>query len=232
MLQNVADIVRRVGALLDDPANTRYSSDYLMPHIDQIYDEMDVDLERLGMEYLEHIAVVNINSNINDLTYLLADGQPLQSMKLPKEIRWKIQGQPDTSYFPSAYVDELDEVGPDSEGCLQWTFQQGSIQITPSSVALTLKIYFDAVSTNIYDPAQNVVRGTAHILSTRVAAYVASLQNGMGSLQKKLDVKADKAWTSFCKLVVMNSQSKQRVARSIHRRRYPSGTPNYSSSSQ
>jgi hypothetical protein len=218
VLQNVADIVRRTGALLDDPANTRYTSAWLIPHIDQVFDEMDVDLERLGMQYIEHIAIVDVAANTGDLTYLLADGQALATMKLPKRIRWKLQGQPDTSYSDSAYRDELDEVAQDSQGALEWVFQQGAIQITPSSAALTLKIYFDAVSTDIYDPAQNVIRGTAHILALRVAAYVASLQNGMGTLQKKLDAKANSAWTSFCKLVTMKQQSKQRVAGSLHPR--------------
>lgn len=225
MLQNVNDVVKRVGALLDDPANTRYTAAYLIPHIDQIFDEMDVDLERLGMQYVEHIAIVNVNANVTDLTYLLADGQALQGMKLPKEIWWKQQGQPDTSYLKSDYVDELDEVSQASIGAIEWTFQQGAIQLTPSSVPLTLKIYFDAVSTNIYDPAQNVIRGTAHILAARVAAYIASQQNGMGTVQKKLDMKANSAWSSFCKLVTMKQQSKQRSPRPVHRRYFRNGMP-------
>ncbi|HEY1808849.1 MAG TPA: hypothetical protein VGG42_09820 [Acidobacteriaceae bacterium] len=217
--------MKRTGALLDDPANSRFSSDYLIPHIDQQYDEMDVDLERLGMQYIEHIAIVNIAANVNDLTYLLADGQALSTMKLPKQIRWKQQGQPDNSYIKSAMVDEVDEVDPTAIGITEWTFQQGSIQVTPSAIPLTAKIYFDAVSTDIYDPAQNVIRGTAHILAYRVAAYVASLNNGMGTLQKKLDAKSARSWTAFCSLVVMNGQSKQRSPRPIHRRTYPYGQP-------
>lgn len=225
MLQNVNDIVKRVGVLLDDPANTRFTSAYLIPHIDQHFDEMDVDLERLGMQYIEHIAIVNVNANLTDLTYLLADGQALVSMKLPKKIRWKQQGQPDTSYLKSGQVDELDEVSEASIGALEWTYQQGAIQITPSSVPMTLKIYFDAISTDIYDPAQNVVRGTAHILAARTAAYIASLQNGMGTLQKKLDAKADSSWSSFCKLIVMQQQSKPRSPRPMHRRFFRNGMP-------
>lgn len=225
MLDNVNDIIVRVGALLDDPANTRFSPQYLIPHIDQQYDEMDVDLERLGMQYTRQIAVVNIAANISDLSYLLNDGQALQSMKLPVSMKWKIQGQDDVSYQPSDQVDELDEVSAGSQGAIEWTFQRGGLQVTPSAVALTLKIYFDAVSTNIYDPAQGVVRGTAHILSYRTAAFVASLNNGMGTLQAKLDAKANRSWTSFCNLCVQRQQSKQRSPRPIHRRNGPFGMP-------
>lgn len=225
MLQNVNDVVKRVGVLLDDPANTRFTPAYLIPYIDQHFDEMDVDLERLGMQYIEHIAIVNVNANVTDLTYLLADGQALASMKLPKQIRWKQQGQPDTSYRKSDQVSELDEVSEASIGALQWTYQQGAVQVTPSSVPLTLKIYFDAVSTDIYDAAQNVIRGTAHILAARTAAYIASQQSGMGTLQRKLDQKANNSWTSFCKLVAMQQQPKQRSPRPIHRRFFRNGMP-------
>jgi hypothetical protein len=146
-------------------------------------------------------------------------------MKLPKWMKWKLQGQTDVSYVPSAYVDELDEVDISSQGALEFTFQQGALQVTPSSQALTLKIGYDAVSTDIYDPGQNVIRGTAHILATRTAAYIASLRNGMGTLQKKLDQKADRDWTNFCKLVVKKNQSKQIVVGLIHGRSYSRGMP-------
>lgn len=225
MLQNVNDIAKRVGALLDDPANTRFTAAYLIPYIDQQYDTLDVDLERLGMQYIEHIAIVDVNANVTDLSYLLADGQALQSMKLPKKMKWKQQGLPDTAYQWSAYRSELDEVAADSIGAVQYTFQQGGLQITPSSVPLTLKIYFDAISTNIYDPAQGVIRGTAHILAARVAAYVASLKNGMGTLQKKAELEASNSWNSFCKLSTMNGQSKQRSPRPMHRRYFRNGMP-------
>jgi hypothetical protein len=225
VLDNVNDIIKRVGALLDDPGNTRFTAAYLTPHIDQVYEEMDVDLELMGMQYIEHVAIVNVASQISDLTYLIQTGQALSSMKLPKWMKWKLQGQPDTSYVKSAYVDELTEVALSSQGALEWTFQQGALQITPSSSALTLKIGFDAVSTDLYDPAQNVIRGTAHILAVRTAAYVAALRNGMGTLQKMLDAKASKDWTAFCKLVTKKNQSKQIVAGLLHGRSYSVGMP-------
>lgn len=229
MLQNVNDIVKRVGALLDDPANTRFDAPYLIPHIDQHFDEMDVELEKLGMQYIQHITAVPIAANVTDLTYLLADGQALATMKVPTRLDWKQSGQPDTSYLRSAYVDELDDVGPNSVGALQWTFQQGAIFITPSTTALVARIYFDAVSTDLYDASQNVIRGTAHILAARVAAYVASLNNGMGALQVKLEKKSAKVWNDFASVVNMKNQAKQRGPRPMHRRIFPTGMPQQSS---
>ncbi|MGP8269109.1 MAG: hypothetical protein ACLQLH_03500 [Terracidiphilus sp.] len=225
MLQNVADITRRIQALLDNPSGSKFNSAYILPFIDQEYDEMDLDLERLGMQYVEQIAIFNIAANITDLTYAVGVGQPLQYMKLPKRMDWKLQGVPDIEYQPSNLVTELDDVDLSSEGVPEWRFASGGLQITPSSVAVTLRVYFDAVSTDIYDPAQNVIRGTAHILALRAASTIAAVNNGLGTLQKKLDQKRDRAWTSFCNLVVMNDQQKRRVAKPTHTHGNLQGTP-------
>jgi hypothetical protein len=225
MLQDVGSIVRRVQSLLDNPSGSKFTSDYVMPFIDQEYDEMDVDLERLGMQYIEQVAIFDVAANVTDLTYAVAGGQPLQYMKLPRRLTWKLQGQPDVLYQLSQHVTELRDTDGANQGVPEWRFADGALQVTPSSVAATLRIYFDAVSTDIYDPAQNVIRGTAHILALRAAATIASVNNGMGTLQKKLDQKRDRAWASFCNLVVMNSQQKRRTAKPIHSHRSQGGSP-------
>jgi len=177
------------------------------------------------MQNVRTQAVVNIAANVSNLGYLLANGQALQSMKLPVVVEWKQQGQADTFYAPSSFVDKLDDVAPSNIGAQQWVWQQGMLLVTPSGVAMTLRITFDQLSTNIYDPAQNVIRGTGHILAARVASFVAANNNGMGTLQKAADAKAKRSWLMFCKLVVMNQQSKQRSPRPIHRRTWPIGSP-------
>jgi hypothetical protein len=224
MLQNVGDIIKRVGSCLDDPANTRFTMQYLTPLIDQHAQEMDVDLERLGMQYVEHHAIVEIAANTTDLTYLLADGQALASMKLPTGVEWKVQGQPDTAYMSSDYVNELEDVQPSSVGALEFTFIQGALSVTPSSVPLTLRITFDAMSTNLYDSAQGVIRGTAHILSYRVAAFVAGVK-GMKNAEKTNGQRAMRSWNSFCNLAVMRGQVKKVVAQPIHKRNFSSQMP-------
>lgn len=218
MNQNVNDVVRRTGALLDDPSNSRFTAAYLIPFIDQVMQAMDVDLEVLGMQYVEHIAIVNVASQITDLTYLLASGQPLYLMKLVDGVDWKLQGQPDTSYLASDLVTELDDVAPTSVGALEYKFTQGALQITPSTSAMVLRIKYEAISTDIYDPAQGVVRGTAHIVASRTAAMVAGLKNSMGKYADRAQALADRDWTAFRSLVVMKEQSKLRGPRPIHRR--------------
>lgn len=220
MLADVDDVARRAGALLDDPSNSRFTLAYLMPFIDQCYDELDVDLERAGMQYIESIAVVDVAANITDLSYLLADGMALATMKFPKWVKWKLQGQPDDLYQPSVFVNELAEVdAASSYGALQWRFADGGLQITPSVTPMTLKIYFDEMSTNIIDPAQNVIRGTAHILAASVAAEAAGARKGMENVAKRLDAKHMKLWNAFKSVLVQNNQGKPVTAQPMHPRR-------------
>lgn len=220
MLADVMDVSGRAGALLDDPSNSRFTLAYLMPFIDQCYAELDVMLENAGMQYVEAIAVVNVAAGVSDLASLLADGQPLATMKFPKWVKWKLQGQPDYLYNLSAFANELDEVDTaTSVGALQWRFADGALQVTPSVTPMTLKIYFDQQSTDRLDPAQNVIRGTAHILAFAVASEAAGAVKGMENRALGLEAKRKAAWNQFKGVLVKNNQGKQIVAPPMHPRR-------------
>lgn len=206
MLQDAADIVKRVGVLLDDPSNATFESDYVMPFIDQEYDEMDVELERAGMQYVEDIAVIPLDPLVSDLNDFILAGEALQFMKAPKYLKWKLTSQTDEFYQLSALVEEIDEVNIANIGTWQWRFANGSIQITPSNIPVTVKVYFDTVSTNILDPAQNVIRGTAHILSLRVASSICSVAGDQAKRGPWLKAKAHKAMNAFLQVLSHHKQ--------------------------
>jgi|GEM_PF-5637583 len=220
MLQDVDDIVKRVGVLMDDPSNSTFTREYLIPIIDQEYDEMDVEMEKNGMQYIESIAVLpSVPALTTDLVSYLADGQPLATMKFPKYVKWKLPSQTDEFYQLSHLVQELDEVNAANVGAWQWRNANGSIQITPSNEPVTLKVYFDTISTNIYDPTQQVIRGTAHILAPRVGAAVCAIAGDQVKRGAWLQAKAFKNMNDF--LVVLTQQKQQRNVSNppIHGRR-------------
>lgn len=223
MLQDVNDVTRRVGVLLDDPTLSRFTAAYQMPFIDQEYDEMDVILERAGMQYIESIVSFDIRGGESDLSSYLADGQPLQYMKYPKRVDWKLPGQEDVYYRTSSLVQELDYVQASNIGARQWRNARGSIQVTPSVGPITLNVYFDTLSTNIYDPNQNVIRGTAHILALRVASTIVQTRGDLTKVRGPyLERKANNAWGDFLQVLTLNKQQKNVSARPIHRKRYNS----------
>ena len=212
----VGQIVKRVGVMLDDPANVRFSNAYILPFIDQENESFEITLERLGIQQQEQIALINLPSatpGINgtcppvDLAPQFAPGYPLQWFLRPKRIDWKVQGQPDTAYLPSDPVDELDDVQADNLGCWQYRWAQGSIQLIPSYTPVTIRVYFYALADVYADNAQSVMRGVGFILARQVALEIASLNNNMGKLVPHLEKSLARDKQNLCNLMVMVAQA-------------------------
>jgi hypothetical protein len=212
----VCQIVKRVGVMLDDPANARFSSAYILPFIDQENESFEITLERLGIQQQEQIAIINLPAQTLtpdgscppvDLAPQFAAGMPLEHFLRPKRIDWKVAGQPDASYSQSDPVDELDDVQPGNLGCWQYRWAQGSIQVTPSFTNLTLRIYFYALADVYADNAQSVMRGVGFILARQVALEIASLNNNMGKLVPRLEKGLSRDKQNLCNLMVMVAQA-------------------------
>jgi hypothetical protein len=215
--QDVDDIVTRVGALLDNPSNSQFDRDYLMPYIDQEYGELDNELESLGAPYALDQVIVTQPANTSSLAAFMASGQPLADMKLPSDVWWKLAGQPDINFQQSTGpVTRLDFVPPNTQGAWQWTFLGGMLAITPSSSPVDLQVTFQTMSTNIVDPQSGVILGTAAILALRVALYVATIR-GMPMVQL-LTTKEAKASRNFKMALKKPRQGVPIMARKTHGR--------------
>ena len=219
MLADAGSVARMAGDLLDDPSNSIYTLPYLMPKIDLAYSMLDVELESCGMQYVEAIVVFPVPANTLDLSPLLASGQPLATMKLPTNVKWRLPSEPDYQFKPSSFANMIAEVDTSvSFGALQWAFIGGALQVTPSSADMILKVYFEQMSTSVYDPVQGVVRGTSHILAHDVAILCCGARKGME--KRKVDLKMDRkaAWNQFKNVLTKNNQGKPIVARPLHPR--------------
>lgn len=226
-VRTVAQIVKRVQILLDDPRGVRFTRDYILPYIDQENEAYEITLERLGIQQQEQIAILQTigpatppNDGSNppiDLSNYLNPGQPLEFLLRPKMLWWKIKGYPDTGYAQSNLVDELDDCAVGTIGCPQYRWAQGSIQVTPTGSAVTLRIAFFALATDLADSAQSVMRGIGFILATQVAAVIAAGNNNMGKLQQKLERNLARDKQNLSTLMVMQGQSKLLVPRGTKR---------------
>ena len=222
----VGQIVKRVGWLLDDPGNRRFTSDYIMPGIDQENESLEVTLERLGIQQQEQIAIIALpaatagpdGSNPPvDLAQYFNPGQPLEWFLRPKRLDWKVTGQPDTSYVQADMVNELDDVQLGNLGVQQYRWAQGSVQITPSYTPVTIRLYFFALSTDIYDNAQSVMRGIGYILALQVASYICAMNNNMGKLADKLEKNLARDKQNLSNLLVMTAQAQNIFPRGTKR---------------
>jgi hypothetical protein len=209
-------VIARVQALLDDPAGRRFSADYLRPYIDQENEELQIMLEVLGVQQEEQIAIFNVppaTSGPSDLTPYFAPGQPLQYLMRPRGLDWKLQSLPDTFYQPSNLVSELSDVLPGHVGCQEYRWAGGAIQTIPSYTAVTLRVYFFALSQTVYDSAGGVMRGIGGLLALQTALFVCSLNNNMGKLGERLQRNLQRSKIKFSNLLVMQGQSKLIVPR-------------------
>ena len=222
----VGQIVKRVGWLLDDPANRRFTPDYIRPGIDQENESLEITLERLGIQQQEMIAIINLpaavppNDGSNppiDLAPYFNAGQPLEWLLRPKRLDWKVQGMPDTSYLQADAVNELDDVMIGNVGIQQYRWAQGSIQLSASYTPVTIRLYFFALATDVVDDAARVMRGIGFILATQVAAFIAASNNNMGKLQAKLEKNLQRDKQNLCNLLVMQSQAQNIFPRGTKR---------------
>jgi hypothetical protein len=213
MLENAGAIATRAAAELDDPQQTFFTFAYLQPHIDQAYDVLANQLEAMGMAYQEQVQVFPVAAQVTDLASLQATGQPLQYMKLPN--RLKFQGTDDTTYSPGQFMDpsSMPEVGNASVGIIAWAWN-GVIQVTPSAQAMTVKLWFDVLSTTVTDPSTGVIMGTAHILAFMVASRVANIR-GM-PMEMRIEKDRVATWNNFATTLSKLNQAKKIVPRKLH----------------
>jgi hypothetical protein len=211
---SVGGVIRRVGWLLDDPGNRRFTPDYIRPGIDQENESIEITLERLGVQQQEATAIFSIPAAVAlgdgsnppvDLAPYFQLGQPLQWFLRPKEVWWKVTGQPDTSYTQANAVNELSDVQLGNLGVQEYRWAQGSIQLTPSSTPVTLRIY------------QPVMRGIGNILALQVASYICSMNNNMGKLGDRLEKSLARDKQNFCNLIQMAAQAENIFPRGTKR---------------
>jgi hypothetical protein len=217
----MADVNDRTAVCLDDPGHRRFSVNYLRAHIDQQNEQMLISLSALGLQQQEQEVDLNLPPLTTDLSQYFAQGQPLQYFLRPVDIDWKIQGAPNTAYAPSYPVKELDDVDPSNLGCEQYRWAGGTLQVTPSATAVTLRVRFLALAASVVDPSNQIVLGLGFLLALMAARFVCSLNNGMGTLAKQLDTDIRSSKRDVKGLFVQQLQGRNIFPRAVRRTTRP-----------
>jgi hypothetical protein len=218
MLWNVGDVIRRTQALLDDPAGSEFDKDYLMPFLNQKWDDLSTELSMLGLDYQEvRLVLANVAAGTTSLDDYMRDGQPLQSLMMPRRIEWKTFGASDTEYKDAILVEDLDDYPAGVIGIPEWAWTGGSIQLAPSAVAVDLRVTFNAMSTTLVDPADKTIRGVTNILAYNLSSLVYDLRGNQELAQtRKQD--GDDALDTFERAAVMRDQAKLNRVPPMHPR--------------
>ncbi len=98
-LLNVGDVVQQVATLMDDPAQTVYSEDYVVPMLNARWSDLTIGLVALGLQFQEVSAELSgVPAQTSILTSYTAAGQPLAAMMSPIAVEWKQAGASAVEY--------------------------------------------------------------------------------------------------------------------------------------
>lgn len=166
MLLKVGDIVKAIGAYLDDPGNLEFDQSYCLPFINAAWNDLAVKMAGLGLDYEEVVAELsNVPADTADLKAYQAAGELLETMLLPVKIEWKRVGDEDVRYALVDMVREIPDVMPGAEGVSGWEWRGAAIYITPSACAVDLRVRFKAYSVDFVDPVEGVIVGAGNIIA-------------------------------------------------------------------
>lgn len=216
MLLNMAEVVDRTAALLDDPSKSWADQPYLLPFINQAWDHIATRLSSLGLSTEESVVVLTpVAAGTLNLDAFAVVGGLLETMMIPIFIEWKLVAEDDTLYREVPLRAILPDVPAGGEGHVAYEFRAGSIYITPSAVDTTIRVRMKVVSTNFVDPDDQVVHGLTHVLAYKAAEIVCSptARNNIPGMQflaaKGLDAMDD--------FEVLCIKQKQRMVKRIGR---------------
>lgn len=216
MLWNVDDVVRRTAVLMDDPAQSAFDKDYVIPFLNQRWDDLSTELSMLGLDYQEVRTVISpVAAGTCNLDDYMCDQKQLASLMLPKLIEWKQVGQDDTYYQDARDVDRLDDFPDGVIGIPEYKWAGGTIQLVPSSVDVTMRVTFDAMSCTLVDPTDKTIRGVTNILAYKTAQLIYDIR-GNDALAKKMGLYGDDALDTFERAAVMRDQDKLRRTPPMH----------------
>jgi hypothetical protein len=186
MLLNLAEVVDRTAALLDDPSKSWADQPYLLPFINQAWDHLATRLSSLGLSQEESVVVLTpVAAGTLNLDGFAVVGGLLETMMIPTFIEWKLIGDDDILYREIPIRAMLPDVPAGVEGHVAYEFRAGHIYITSSSVDTTVRVRMKVVSTNFVDPDDQVVHGLTHVLAYKAAEIVCSpnVRNNVPGMQ-------------------------------------------------
>ena len=111
---DVTTLRSRIRALVDDPDGTYATDAFLLPLINQKYEELYNRMLSTGAEFERRaVELFNVPSQTQDLSAYMLTGQPLELMVQPLTLEWKNTGLDSTNYRTATLVDKVKDVIPD-----------------------------------------------------------------------------------------------------------------------
>lgn len=141
MSWTLGQVKGRVRNLLDDPQGSYLTDDFVTPLIQEVYDDANSQMASTQSSYdIGVIEAPGILPGTPNLGALQAGKGPLSSLVAqPLRIDWKAAGDDPVHYQLIANYGVLPDMEP-QEGIAGWEFRSGVIWLTPSSIAVDLRV--------------------------------------------------------------------------------------------
>jgi hypothetical protein len=222
---DLSTVKSRVRSLVDD-ADASYATDaFLLPLINQKYEELYNRMLSTGAEFeCKVVELFNVPAQTANLSAYALIGQPLELMIQPLQFEWKQAGLDPTNYKTASLVDRLEDVIP-GQLVDEWEWRAGVIYFTPSTLVLDLRIRGDFLfaALNADTDIVATTRNFGHALAYGTAALVGAVRGNQAWAQA-YTLLQDNALDDIMQYLTRKDQGKIRRVGRMSRRFTP--TPN------
>jgi hypothetical protein len=164
----------RIRSLIDDPDGTYATDSFLLPLINQKYEELYNRMLSTGAEFERKVVeIFNLPAQTADLSAHGLSSQPLELLVEPLSLEWKTSGLDNTNYRSATLVDKLKDLVP-NQYIDDWEWRAGVVYFTPCTMNVDLRLRGDFLPASLTDEKDQV-------LST-VKNFSNALGYGVGSL--------------------------------------------------
>ena len=212
----------RIRALVDDPDSTYATDAFLLPLINQKYEELYNRMLSTGAEFeRKAVELFNVAAQTQDLSAYSLAAQPLELMVQPLSLEWKMAGLDSTNYRIASLVDKVRDVTPD-QFISEWEFRSGIIYFTPCVLALDLRIRGDFLFASLVSEGDQVTAGKnfGHALAYGCAALIGLVRGNQAWVQAYTMLQ-DNAIDDVMQYLTRKDQAKVRRVGRISRRAIP-----------
>jgi hypothetical protein len=219
---DLSTIKSRVRSLVDDPDGTYATDAFLLPLINQKYEELYNRMLSTGAEFERKVVeLFGVAAQTQDLLAYGLAGQPLELMLQPLTLEWKMAGVDSTYYRTAALVDKLPDVVAD-QFIANWEWRAGIIYFTPCVLTVDLRIRADFLFSPLASDIDlvAVTKNFGHALAYSTAALV-GLVRGNQAWAQAYSLLQDNAVDDVMQYLSRKDQAKVRRVGRVSRRTAP-----------
>ena len=219
---DLSTVKSRIRSLVDDPDASYATDAFLLPLINQKYEELYNRMLSTGAEFERRVAeLFNVPAQTTNLSAYARPAQPLELMMQPLQFEWKQAGLDPTNYRIAPLTDRVADVIPD-QLIQNWEWRSGVIYFTPCTLAVDIRIrgdfLFAALSTD--SDVVAVTKNFGHALAYGTAALVGAVRGNQAWAQA-YTLLQDNAVDDVMQYLTRKDQAKVRRLGRMSRRRTP-----------